>query len=209
MFQGEPPWDDLERTIFATRTKVDGSPISTTLALIDASYKPATVYPFARENASRVRAVKTDGQILQPWVPRTHRNHGIILWHVRTAYYKDLIFSRFTRDPMEDGAVRFPVDTGDDYWDELFAQRKERITNRRTGRVTFQWRPKAGVRGDHYLDCEVLNFAAADMLDATSLGSIDAPERIEVPSDEHLLRSFDDIPEDTWIGPPRGDWLDW
>jgi len=209
MYHGEPDFDELERTIFSARVKVDGSPIMPSLALIDASYKPATVYPFARANASRIRAVKTDGQIPQPWVPRSHKNHGIILWHVRTSYYKDLIFGRFTRDPLEDGAIHFPVDTGDDYFDELFAQRKERVTNRRTGRVRYEWTLKRGVRNDHFLDCEVLNFAAGDMLDTTSLGSVDAPGRLAPAEVRQLEETIERIEGDDWIEDARGDWLEW
>jgi len=208
-------WPAIETLLFPPRDTLDGRRLPITWVMIDSGYEESTdqVYRFAMENPSRVRATKGDGQIGQPWIARVQKNVGVILWHVKPGYYKDMLFGKLLKGPEDDGALHFPMDVGDDYFDELCSQKKERVQNRRTGKTRYQWGLRKGILDDHILDCEVLNFAAGDILGVISLGAVDAPSDIKPTRAPQWEDVFDDRKasrgDEAAIAPPDGDWLDW
>ena len=63
----------------------------------------------------------------------------------------------------------------EEYWRHMDAEFKDVITNRRTGKTSWQWRTRTQHWPNHLLDCEVQQVAAAILLGLLSLGDMEEP----------------------------------
>ena len=82
---------------------------------------------------------------------------GLILWMIDTSYFKDWLLGRFKRPTDKPGGWHLNRLTTDDYCEQLTAE--ARIE---TKPGVFLW--KRLRKANHYLDCAVLNVAAAHIL---------------------------------------------
>jgi phage terminase large subunit GpA-like protein len=79
------------------------------------------------------------------------------LWHLDTDYFKTWLYSRFDWPVDQPGGFHLPVEATDDYCQQITAEAKK-VSD--SGAVEWVRVRKA----NHYLDCEVLNIAAAHIL---------------------------------------------
>lgn len=85
--------------------------------------------------------------------------NGLMLWHINTGYFKDLLFSWINSSMEavdkndEDPIIHFHEDTQDDFFKQLLGEEK-----RRTKNGGYEW---VRIRDNHYLDTTVYAFACA------------------------------------------------
>ena len=86
----------------------------------------------------------------------------MILYEVDTNKYKDLIMYRLNKELGEDGCWMVDADTDEEYANMITAEQKVRDGDKEV------WR-QIGKRPNHYLDCEVYAYLAADVMNIRNL----------------------------------------
>jgi phage terminase large subunit GpA-like protein len=143
------------------------------LMLVDSGYRPGDpwrrpdnqIYGFCRARAGRVFPTKGHDQQEKPYrasriditVKGKMVKAGLQLWHLDTDYFKTWLYSRFDWPVDQPGGFHLPVEATDDYCQQITAEAKK-VSD--SGAVEWVRVRKA----NHYLDCEVLNIAAAHIL---------------------------------------------
>ena len=85
------------------------------------------------------------------------------LYEADTNKYKDLIAYRIGREKDGYGAWLVDADTDEVYAEMITAEQKIMVNGREV------WKPIAQHRDNHYLDCEVYAYVAADVMNVRSL----------------------------------------
>ena len=140
------------------------------LMLIDSGFRPDAVYAFARRFPGRVLPSKGhDAQSKPVQVSRIEVNprgktsrHGVALAHVDASYFKAYVHGRIAWPLDQPGAWHLASETTDDFCAQLVAE--SRIT-KANGKIVWV----RGSKANHYLDAEVLNAAAAHLLNVHAL----------------------------------------
>jgi phage terminase large subunit GpA-like protein len=135
------------------------------LVLVDSGYRPELAYAFSRRFPGRVLPSKGhDSQSKPVYISQVdvnakgeRRKRGVRLAHVDAGYFKSWIHGRIAWPIDQPGAWHLPIDATDDYCEQIVAE--QRIA--RAGTVRWIRTRKA----NHYLDAEVLNAAAAHLLE--------------------------------------------
>ena len=107
---------------------------------------------------------------------------------VNVDHYKDALQSRLEIGLGDPGNWCLHESTGTDYSRHLTAEERISATNKKTGRYQSYWRQ---IREDnHWLDCEVLQLAAAQFLRVrvAGKGSEDRPAPIADPNKKPFVR---------------------
>lgn len=133
--------------------------------LVDSGYRPDMTYSFCRKHPNALATKGRDDMekpVSMSKIEVTGRGKVIgasqQLWHINTNYFKSWVHGRIRWAPDVVGAWRLCEDTTDDYCEQIIAESK--IINPTNGKVTWKRHSKE----NHYLDCEVLNAAAAQVL---------------------------------------------
>lgn len=143
------------------------------LALVDSGYRPGDpwrrpdnqIYKFCRPRAGRVAPSKGHDKQDKPcrsaridikWNGKVIPN-GLLLWHIDTDYFKTWIHARFEWPVDQPGGYHLPTDATDDYCKQMTSEAK---VQKKTGETAW----KQVRKDNHYFDCEVLNVAAAHVL---------------------------------------------
>ena len=131
--------------------------------LIDSGHNTAQVYavcdrhvkwqPARGHDRSTARPVYASNV---PVSPTGRAMKTIKLWHINGDHWKTWLYSRIAWDKDQAGAWFVPSGVGDDYCAQVT---NERVRIRRGKRVWYE----TGNRQNHYLDCEVLAAAAAEI----------------------------------------------
>lgn len=158
-------WEDLAALCEATWGQ-----LRIRLMLVDSGFRPDPVHQFARRFPNRVLASKGhDTQAKPVYVAKLQVNaagktarKGSSLAHVDVGYFKSFVHGRIAWPLDQPGSWNLPQDATDDYCDQLLAESRVVKGN---GQVVWVRNSKA----NHYLDCEVLNAAAAHMLNVHAL----------------------------------------
>lgn len=162
----EPVWADLEALL---SRRIDGEGIS--LALIDTGYRPGDkdavpvnmVYEFCRR-VPVARAVKGRDVMDKPYhvsrievdVKGRTAKAGLSLWHINTDYFKAWVHGRIHWPVDQPGGWHLHAEATEDYCKQLVAEAR---VVKATGKPSW-----LKIRQDnHFLDCEMLNAAAARM----------------------------------------------
>lgn len=189
-------WDRLADLL--TGTEIGGKRI--TLMNIDSGYRPGDkykrpdnqIYKFCRRFKGWARATKghetQDRPVKMSKIDITVRGKvlkkGLDLWHINTDHFKSWVYGRIEWPTDQPGAFLLSRETTDDYCMQLTAE--ARVT-KPSGH--FVW---VRIRQDnHYLDCEVLNVAAAYMLQLHMLRQQKAEAdavKDKTPSDEEATQ---------------------
>lgn len=179
-------WDDLGQLLSAP---VGGRPIKFTL--IDSGYRPGDpwrrpdnqIYLFCRRRPGNV--VPSKGHDSQDKPVRSSRiditvrgkvmPKGLQIWHIDTDYFKTWLHSRYEWPVDAAGAFHIPVDATEDYCKQMTSEAKAVEDSGKT-----YWKR---VRPDnHYFDCEVLNVAAAHILNVHAIRNQPVAEEVETPA---------------------------
>lgn len=170
---GEPDiWNDLLSMLSAP---IDGRPIR--LTLIDSGYRPGdrfkrpenVIYEFCRRYRGVIKPSKGhDKQDRPVRIAKIDVNvkggtvkTGLDLVHIDTDYLKSWVRQRLDWPSEQPGAWHLPEDATDDYCAQIVSE--VRVV-KASGRATWLRRG-----ANHYFDCEVLNVAAAHLLQVQNL----------------------------------------
>lgn len=179
-------WDSLEAEV---RAEIAPG-IGINMVLIDSGYRPGDkwrrpdneIYAFCRRfNKMFCRPVKgretmaygkhlttTDGDVDYRGKPRKFR--GLLLHLLNTDYYKTQIHERISRSKEILGGWHLPEDATDEYAKQIVAE-----TRVETG-GKFVWQAHGA---NHYLDCEMMNWAAAELMQVHTLTALPPVEHEE------------------------------
>ena len=160
-------FQEVESVMNLPYEREDGEKMLVCLALIDSGYDADSTYDFCANNAEWATAVKgASNPMLSAYKiskidKSDSRAYGMNLIMVDGDQYKDMIAGRMRR---QNGRGSWMVYDGCDleYAQQVTAEHKVnvRLSN---GRVVQRWKPKKSHVDNHYLDCEVYAFAAADI----------------------------------------------
>lgn len=183
----------------------DGTEHIVNLTLLDSGYNSDDIYDFCANNSDWALPCKgTSNQMLSNYKlsninKATSRAHGMNLVIVDGGKYKDMIASRLLK---EKGNGRWLVYKG---CDEEYAKQvtSEHKVNEKSGNRTIQvWKQKTSHADNHYLDCEVYAFAAADILGVRTLHlAQEENDTTDVSQNEQQTSN-----EENWISKNEG-WL--
>jgi phage terminase large subunit GpA-like protein len=137
-------WSELDAFLLRTWTHKSGALLRPSITLIDTGYAADACYDFIlpRQSAARrVYACKGQDRITKIGLVQDSKvkNNTIRLFNVATYACKDRILSRLKINKVGPAYAHFPRWTTDDYFDQLTAESKIPIKNRRTGRIKFEW----------------------------------------------------------------------
>ncbi len=168
-------WDDLSRLVDGG---LDGHAFN--VVLIDSGYRPGdrwkrptnAVYDFCRRYADgRVRAIKGKDNLPSPIRTaqaavnskgKATQRAGVILHHLDTDHYKSFVIGRLDWPPESPGGWHLPEDVDEAYCRQIVAE--SRVV-KPSGAVTWVRLHK----DNHYLDCEMMQAAAADLMQVHAL----------------------------------------
>lgn len=169
---GETEYDDAWNELDAFRdVEFDGRRID--LCLVDSGYRPGDswrrpdnqIYAFCRRHRGWARAVK--GQPRQDKPIRAARidvtlrgktyKKGLQLWHVDTDNFKSWVHARLEWPDNQPGDWHLPIDADDDYCRQIVSETR---VPKPSGAVVWVRLRK----NNHYLDCEMMQAAGAQML---------------------------------------------
>lgn len=158
----------IDRIMNLEYKKPDGTPMVVDLCCIDSGDQTDAVYEFCLAHYDWARACKGTASMLSHYrlsvVDKSgSQATGMQLVLVDGGKYKDIIASRM-RKPNGSGSWMVYDGCDEDYAEQVTAEHKVRD---KKGKLT--WLPKSTHADNHYLDCEVYAFAAADVLGVRSL----------------------------------------
>ena len=202
-------FDEIIRIMNLEYADADGNQHLVDLCLIDSGDQTDDVYEFAAENAEWCLPCKGTQTMLNHYKistvnKSTSKAYGMQLVLVDGGKYKDMIASRMRKD---NGKGSWMVFRGIDleYAEQVTAEHK--VVERSGGRESLRWVPKSSHAANHYLDCEVYNAAAADILGVRSLylngNTSDAPaQKPAAPAPP----TAEKVNNDSWLK-NTGDWI--
>lgn len=139
------------------------------LANIDSGYRTDEVYDFVRKHR-QARAVKGATHALKAPYSASRIEYfpngkiipgGLILWLIDMNYWKDFLARRMNE---ESNIWHVHKEITQLYAEQVTAEHKITIRNRRTGKITQEWQRKAQGRASESWDDEVYASVAADMI---------------------------------------------
>lgn len=184
----------------------DGTDFIVNLVLLDSGYNSDDIYDFCANNSDWALPCKgASNPMLSHYKlskvnKATSSAYGMNLVVVDGGKYKDMIASRLMKDK---GNGRWLVFKG---CDEEYAKQvtSEHKVNEKSGNRTIQvWKQKTSHADNHYLDCEVYAFAAADILGVRTFHLQTNDENEEVKKEQKVQESSN---EENWINQNEG-WL--
>lgn len=194
-------WSDIARIMNTTYQKEDGEQMVVSLCLIDSGYDADGTYDFCADNSDWALPVKGSSHNMMSHFRLSKINKsgsrafGMNLVLVDGNKYKDMIAARIKK---ENGSGSWMVYDGCDieYAEQITSEHK---VNVKTGsRVSQRWVPKRTHHVEnHYLDCCVYAFAAADILGVRSMHLDDPAESKETKQPERPNQ--ESSPEENWI----------
>jgi len=166
---------------------------------IDSGYRPGDklrrpehqVYKFARQHPGLVYPTKghdtLDRACKMSRVDMSIQGKvikgGVKLWHLNTDYYKSLLYSRIRWPQGEPGGFHLFEGADEDYCRQIVA---EELVTKASGKRTWVRRS----RDNHYLDCEVNAYAAAETLQVQTLKPLDPEPAKPKPGSSHNPDGF-------------------
>ena len=200
-------WSDIEYVMNLPYVDNSGKRYQVNLCAIDSGHKTDEVYDFIAKNSDW--AIPTKGSS-SPILPKYRIStidkagssaNGMRLYIIDTVQYKDMIAGRLQR-PVGKGSWMVYKNCDNEYAEQICSE--EKITEKKGGRDVSVWKPKTAHADNHYLDCEVGAFLAADLLHVRYLQE-------EVPSIERKIETKQisnetDKSNKDWIT-VEGDWI--
>lgn len=194
-------FNDIDNIMNAEYLNENGEPMIVNLCLVDSGDQTDIVYDFCATHSDYALPVKgsSHAQLSNYKLSKINRTDsramGTTLVLVDSGAYKDMIAGRMQRD---NGRGSWMVYSGCDmeYAKQVTAEHKVNVKHGNT--VKKVWQLKTSHADNHYLDTEVYNAAAADILGVRQLHLM-KEEDISVPEYKP--------PEEQWIT-ENDNWLD-
>lgn len=194
-------FNDIDNIMNAEYLNENGEPMIVNLCLVDSGDQTDIVYDFCATHSDYALPVKgsSHAQLSNYKLSKINRTDsramGTILVLVDSGAYKDMIAGRMQRD---NGRGSWMVYSGCDmeYAKQVTAEHKVNVKHGNT--VKKVWQLKTSHADNHYLDTEVYNAAAADILGVRQLHLM-KEEDVSVPEYKP--------PEEQWIT-ENDNWLD-
>ena len=196
-------FQEIESIMNLPYEREDGDRMLVCLALIDSGFDADSTYDFCANNAEWATAVKgSSNPMLSAYkiskIGKTDsKAYGMNLILVDGGQYKDMIAGRMRKSNGR-GSWMVHDDCDMEYAQQVTAEHKVnvKLTN---GRIQQRWVQKTTHADNHYLDCEVYAFAAADIKGVRYLHLQEEQEQMEQggmspgrPAEQHA-------PEESWI----------
>lgn len=201
-------WADIERVMnLAYETEKNDSRLVVALCLIDSGYDTDSTYDFCVNNSDWALPVKGSSNPMTNHFKLSKINKpdskafGMNLVLVDGDKYKDMIAARMKK---KNGPGAWMVYSSCDmeYAEQVTSEHK---VNKKTGtKIIPKWELKHSHADNHYLDCEVYAFAAADIMGVRSM-------HLDIPAEEteENKKSMSGTPaeeDSAWIQ-TNEDWL--
>ena len=182
-------WDAIERVMNLTFPREgDGAELPVELCLVDSGYNSDATYEFCALNSAWAMPVKgssNPNMVNDYKLSKINRDgsacNGMNLALINGGAYKTQIASRMRRQNGR-GSWMVHAQTDREYASQVTAEHC--IEEQRGGQRVRIWKPKKSHGDNHYLDCEVYAYAAADLCGLRSLYLQRLPERAERPAPE-------------------------
>lgn len=194
-------FDDIDNVMNAQYMNENGEPMIVNLCLVDSGDQTDMVYDFCATHSDYALPVKgsSHAQLSNYKLSKVNRPDskamGITLVLVDGGAYKDMIAGRMQR-PNGRGSWMVYKGCDMEYATQVTAEHKVSV---KRGNTTKQvWQTKTNHADNHYLDTEVYNAAAADILGVRQLHLMNE-EDVTVPEYKP--------PEEQWIE-KNENWLD-
>ena len=159
------PWDRLEAILLASYPREDGGAMRIKAAACDiGGHFTKQVYAFSRRPKLRgfLYPVKGASRPQQKLAVRSNRRGR--LWTIDTVAAKDSIYSRLKIEQPGPGYIHFPQEVGQDYFEQLLAERPVRREGHRAyEKITMDARNEA-------LDLMVYGLVAIEIYSPKNLG---------------------------------------
>lgn len=201
-------WDDLTYIMNRTYCKANGQQLQVQLGLIDSGKWAEDVYEYCLKNSEWARPIKGSSipiperyKISSVDRPMT-KFHGMTLYIVDGDKYKDSIAMRMQR-PNGNGSWMVHSNTTIDYARQITAEEKRKEKKGTT--YIFKWKPKAGDPNNHYLDCEVYNYAGAEICLVRYLGMDGTKPNQVAQQINQQQQQNQSQPQNNWIN--NNNWL--
>lgn len=203
---------EIEQVMNLEYKKEDGTPMVVQLALIDSGDNTDAVYDFTANNSDWALPCKGSSHpmLMHYKVSVVNRPgsraQGQQLIMIDTGKYKDMIAGRMKK-PNGTGSWMVYSGCDMDYAEQVTAEHKvnEKVAG---GKVVQVWRLKTSHADNHYLDTEVYNMCAADILGVRSLHLQQVqieprqeaqPAKTSAATDDSWLPSSSPLPGEGWI----------
>lgn len=194
-------FNDIDNIMNAEYLNENGEPMIVNLCLVDSGDQTDIVYDFCATHSDYALPVKgsSHAQLSNYKLSKINRTDsramGTTLVLVDSGAYKDMIAGRMQRD---NGRGSWMVYSGCDmeYAKQVTAEHKVNVKHGNT--VKKVWQLKTSHADNHYLDTEVYNAAAADILGVRQLHLM-KEEDVSIPEYKP--------PEEQWIT-ENDNWLD-
>lgn len=198
-------FQEIERIMNLEYQMPDSTPLVVALALIDSGDDTDTVYDFCANNSDWALPSKGSSNSmlshyrLSKVNKSDSRAYGMNLVLVDTEKYKDIIAGRMQK---KNGSGSWMVYQGCDreYAQQVTAEHKVNV-KMGNGKIKQKWQLKTSHADNHYLDCEVYAFAAADILGVRTL------HLNEVQEEKEPKKQAQYTPEENWINQNEGSWV--
>ena len=195
----------IERIMNGEFVTEDGRRMVVDLALIDSGYQADSTYDFCIDHSDWALPVKgasnpmRDRYKISKVDKRDSKAYGMQIIIVDGGQYKDSIAARMRR---ENGTGSWMVykDCDEEYAKQVTSEHK--VTERKNGkRGAMVWKQKHSHGDNHYLDCEVYAFAAAEIMGVRELHlQTESAEKQQEKTEETYT------PEESWIE-ANEDWM--
>lgn len=194
-------FDDIDNVMNAQYMNENGEPMIVNLCLVDSGDQTDMVYDFCATHSDYALPVKgsSHAQLSNYKLSKVNRPDskamGITLVLVDGGAYKDMIAGRMQR-PNGRGSWMVYKGCDMEYATQVTAEHK--VSVKRGNTIKLVWQTKTNHADNHYLDTEVYNAAAADILGVRQLHLMNE-EDVTIPEYKP--------PEEQWIE-KNENWLD-
>lgn len=185
-------FEDIERIMNMSYAKETGEQMMIQLCLVDSGDQTDMVYDFCYYNSDWAYPVKgsSNGMLSHYKLSTVNKpgtkEQGMTLVLVDGGKYKDMIAGRMRKENGR-GSWMVYKECDMEYAQQVTAEHKVTVNK------VLKWIPKTSHADNHYLDCEVYAFAAADILGVRSLYLQNEQQERQKADDSQYT------PEETWI----------
>lgn len=189
-------FEEIDRIMNISYQTEDGDPVVVNLCLVDSGDQTDLVYDFCALHSDYALPVKgsSHSQLSHYKISTINRPdsraHGMQLVLVDGGKYKDMIAGRMQR-PNGRGSWMVYEGCDMEYATQVTAEHKVNV--KVPGGVRQVWQLKRAHADNHYLDAEVYNAAAADIMGVRTLHLSEDEEEQTVQTEEP------ETPEEQWI----------